>query len=88
MSNQLPTTIIIFGASGDLTRRKLMPALYNSYLKDRLPAKLQIVGFARRPWDDAAFREPLRSGVEEFSDAFDETEWEKFVKRIQYFAAI
>ncbi|MEZ4709197.1 MAG: glucose-6-phosphate dehydrogenase [Caldilineaceae bacterium] len=85
MSNQLPTTIIIFGASGDLTRRKLIPALYNSYLKERLPAKFQIVGFARRPWDDAAFLEPLQSGVQEFSSAYDEAAWQKFAENIHYF---
>lgn len=85
MDKQLPTTIVIFGASGDLTRRKLIPALYNSFRKERLPANVQIVGFARRPWDDNAFREPLRNGVEEFSDAYDEQTWRTFAEQLHYF---
>ena len=85
MNEQLPTTIVIFGASGDLTRRKLIPALYNSFCKERLPEKLTIVGFARRPWDDAAFREPLQSGVQEFSGGYEETSWRTFAEKLRYF---
>lgn len=85
MSEHLPTTIVIFGASGDLTRRKLIPALYNSFCKERLPAKLQIVGFARRPWHDDTFREPLQNGVKEFSDIYDEQTWHSFAETIHYF---
>lgn len=86
MNEQLPTTtIVIFGASGDLTRRKLIPALYNSFCKQRLPEKLWIVGFARRPWDDAAFREPLQSGVQEFSGGYEEASWCAFAERLRYF---
>ncbi|MCE7986562.1 MAG: glucose-6-phosphate dehydrogenase [Caldilinea sp. CFX5] len=85
MNEQLPTTIVIFGASGDLTRRKLMPALYNSFCKQRLPEKLWIVGFARRPWDDAAFRKPLQSGVQEFSSSYEEDSWRAFAERLRYF---
>ena len=43
------TLIVIFGASGDLTRRKLIPALYNLYLKKRMPANFTIVGVSRSP---------------------------------------
>lgn len=85
MNEQLPTTIVIFGASGDLTRRKLIPALYNSFCKQRLPEKLFIVGFARRPWDDATFREPLQSGVQEFSSGYEEASWRTFAERLCYF---
>lgn len=85
MNEQLPTTIVIFGASGDLTQRKLIPALYNSFCKQRLPEKLLIVGFARRPWDDAAFREPLQSGAKEFSRAYDDASWRDFAERLRYF---
>jgi len=46
------TTVVIFGASGDLTRRKLIPALYSNFKKKRLPERLRIVGFARRSWSD------------------------------------
>ena len=52
-----PLTLIIFGASGDLTSRKLIPSLYNLDRKKRLPAELKIVGVSRRPFSDDAFRD-------------------------------
>ena len=51
-SDTKPNTIVIFGASGDLTHRKLIPALYNNYKKGRLLEGTRVVGFARRPWSD------------------------------------
>ena len=51
------TSIIIFGASGDLTWRKLVPALYNNFKKDRLSTCANIVGFARRPYNNDTFRD-------------------------------
>ena len=50
----VPTTLVIFGASGDLTWRKLIPALYNNFKKGRLADCANIVGFARRPYSDDA----------------------------------
>lgn len=85
MSNSLPTTIVIFGASGDLTQRKLIPALYNSFRKGRLPEGVQIVGFARRPWDDDAFRTPLHKGVQDFSGHYEAARWEAFAPKLHYF---
>ncbi len=85
MSSQLPTTIIIFGASGDLTQRKLIPALYNSLRKGRLSEHTRIVGFARRPWNDDAFREPLHKGVQEFSGHYDAELWQTFASMLHYF---
>ena len=49
-------TYVIFGATGNLSRVKLMPALYNNFQKKRLPAGVRIVGFARRDWSDAGNR--------------------------------
>ena len=81
-----PTTIVIFGASGDLTSRKLIPALYNNFKKWRLPENVRVVGFARRPYTDETFRSTLRDGVVKFSpDSFDATVWEKFAGRLHYF---
>ena len=57
------TSIVIFGASGDLTSRKLIPALYNNFKKGRLGECANIVGFARRPYTDETFRAYLREGV-------------------------
>ena len=66
------TSIVIFGASGDLTRRKLLPALYNSYRKRRLPENARIVGFARREYDADAFRNLMEGGVKKFAgDVYD-----------------
>jgi len=80
------TTIVIFGASGDLTWRKLIPALYNNFKKERLSECANIVGFARRPYTDETIREHLLDGVKQFSaDTFDEAVWGKFAERIHYF---
>ena len=62
MENIPSTTIVIFGASGDLTWRKLIPALYNSFKKGRLSEHVNVVGFARRPYTDETFRAALREG--------------------------
>jgi glucose-6-phosphate 1-dehydrogenase len=62
-----PAVLVIFGATGDLTRRKLLPALYNLAHEGQLPAGFTIVGFARRPRTDAEFRAELRAAVEQFS---------------------
>ena len=61
-----PCAMVIFGASGDLTRRKLVPALYNLARGGLLPENFAALGFARRPWSDAAFREEMGRGVAEF----------------------
>ncbi|MEM7332425.1 MAG: glucose-6-phosphate dehydrogenase [Chloroflexota bacterium] len=84
--NDKPTTIVIFGASGDLTRRKLIPALFNSYCKKRLPTQFNIVGYARRDWDNDQFRDLLYEGMKNFaSDELVEEEWQAFCKHIVYF---
>lgn len=85
MPDTKPTTFIIFGASGDLTARKLIPALFNSYCKERLPEQFNIVGFARRPWDDDKLRQVLQEGMLAFSaDTYDEEKWQKFADNISY----
>ncbi len=84
-NNTLPTTIVIFGASGDLTQRKLVPSLYSQFCKDRLPDELYIVGNSRTEYSDEEFRQHLREGVEEHaSQSFDEAAWEKFAESIHY----
>ena len=59
--------IVIFGVTGDLTKRKLIPALYQLEIADQLPDELVIIGFARREWDDAQMREEMRTAAEKFS---------------------
>jgi len=81
-----PTSIVIFGASGDLTFRKLIPALYNNYKKGRLSNCANIIGFARRPYTDETFRSMLHDGVTQFSaETFDEPTWEVFSTMLHYF---
>ena len=59
--------IVIFGVTGDLTKRKLIPALYQLHFADQLPDELVIIGFARRDWNDDQMRLELKKGVEQFS---------------------
>lgn len=84
-NSQNSTSVVIFGATGDLTRRKLIPALYNNYRKGRLDHVSRIVGFARRDWSDEYFIEQSRSGVTEFSpDSYREETWGEFSKLLSY----
>jgi glucose-6-phosphate 1-dehydrogenase len=83
--NTTPITIVIFGASGDLTRRKLVPALFNLYRKGRLPAGVRLVGFARTPHTHDDFRAELRDGVEQFAgEIFTVADWQTFVANLSY----
>ncbi len=62
-----PTVVVIFGATGDLTHRKLVPALYNLAADALLPGHFHVVGFARRSYTDEHFRNELAGSVAEFS---------------------
>ncbi|MEM9769741.1 MAG: glucose-6-phosphate dehydrogenase [Cyanobacteria bacterium P01_D01_bin.71] len=80
-----PQILVIFGASGDLTQRKLVPALYQMKLDRRLPPELTIVGVARREWSHDFFREHMREGVEEFGSGLgNETVWQNFAQGLFY----
>ena len=61
LNHKTSTIIIIFGASGDLTHRKLIPALYNSFKKNRIPCGIKVIGFARRPYNNQSFRSRLEN---------------------------
>lgn len=81
-----PVSIVVFGASGDLVQRKLIPALFKNYLKKRLPEDFRIVGFARRVWSDDQFRERLLEGVERYvAEPVNENAWKEFAGKISYF---
>ena len=77
-------TIVIFGASGDLTSRKLVPALYSLRQAGELPAETRIVGFSRTPMTDDAWRATLRDTTAKHADAFDEQAWLEFAGAIHY----
>jgi glucose-6-phosphate 1-dehydrogenase len=81
-----PTAMVIFGASGDLTRKKLMPALYNLELEGLLPPEFACVGLARRPLSNEEFRAQMRQAVDQHSrtgPARDDV-WETFASRLSY----
>ena len=63
--------IVIFGANGDLTKRKLLPALFRLACDRRLPAKFSILGTSRTPLSDDVFRDQMRDAVQKFSEDRD-----------------
>src|SRR6058998_4271561 len=80
-----PCTIVIFGATGDLTHRKLVPALYNLAADGDLPPAVQIVGFARRPKTDDEFRRDLEEATRKFSRQTVRDEiWKTFAQSLFY----
>ncbi len=81
--------IIIVGATGDLARRKLLPALYNLYAtNDLLPEKGRIIGYARSRLTDEEFRARAAEGIREFSrTGLDEKAWERFAERLMFVCA-
>ena len=80
-----PCTIVIFGATGDLTRRKLVPALYNLRREGLLHANTTILGFARRDWSDDYFRGLLfEEGSKHSRTGMSDTVWPDFAGRIHY----
>ncbi len=82
-----PCTMVIFGASGDLTARKLVPALYHLYLEKQLPDPFRIVGFARRAKSDAAWRDELLQEWQKNPQAkgFNLANWNAFAASMFYF---
>jgi len=82
-----PLILVIFGATGDLTQRKLIPSIYQLKLEHRLPPEITVVGVARRDWSDDYFREHLRKGVEEFGGGIQaEPLWQEFAQGLYYCA--
>ena len=85
MNNNLPVSIVIFGASGDLTQRKLVPSLFNLYRKERMPEQFRIVGYGNTAFTDEQFRSHLKEGMGEFASyEYTEEEWEKFASNFIY----
>src|ERR1700682_787325 len=79
-------TVVIFGASGDLTRRKLMPALYNLASAHSLPGGFAVVGVARREKTGAAFCAEMKEAVSTFSrrKPIDPAVWADFERGLSY----
>ena len=81
-----PFTLIVFGASGDLTRRKLVPAVYHLFREGLLPGDFAFVGFARREKSDDSFRDEMHRAVQEFSRVkpVDDELWRRFAPKLHY----
>lgn len=82
-----PCLIVIFGASGDLTHRKLIPALYELGGQGLLPDRLAVLGIARTKMSDDDFRAHLVESARKHAQGFDEGRWREFAKRIHYHGA-
>ncbi|MCM2372950.1 glucose-6-phosphate dehydrogenase [Aporhodopirellula aestuarii] len=81
----MSNTIVIFGASGDLTSRKLIPALYQLHAKGRLPENTRIVGVSRSPFAHDEWRASLRETTEKFAGkAFTADSWNTFAPKVFY----
>ncbi len=83
-----PCAIVIFGANGDLTKRKLLPALYRLAYERRIPPGFAVVGISRTAMTDDAFREKMRESVQEFLEdsPFDAGLWDDFARGLFYVA--
>src|SRR5258706_2844684 len=81
-----PCVVVIFGASGDLTKRKLVPALYRLVEQRLIPAEFAIVGGARSEMSNEEFRDAMKAAVIEFSEDkhVDEKVWNSFAQSLYY----
>jgi glucose-6-phosphate 1-dehydrogenase len=82
-----PCAVVIFGATGDLTQRKLMPALYTLARLGLLPAECAVVGFARRPMTDEVFRQDMAKAVLGGASGNEDETWRSFAQRLFYLQA-
>ena len=87
IKNTTPTIIVIFGGTGDLTKRKLIPAFYNLFLDGWMEGQFAIVGLGRTELDDEGYRKRLQEGIREFSRNGDpeEEKWNIFKNSVFYF---
>jgi len=82
----VPCSVVIFGASGDLTARKLIPALYHLFREKQMPPVFRVIGFARREKSDDSFRTELRAALDQFSRTkpVDDAVWSAFAASLHY----
>jgi glucose-6-phosphate 1-dehydrogenase len=81
-----PCTVVIFGANGDLTKRKLIPALYRLAYERRIPPNFAVLGNSRTPMDDVTFRTKMSEAVRQFLEdsPFDQELWDNFARGLYY----
>lgn len=85
-SNKNPSIFIIFGGTGDLCKRKILPALYNLFIDDQLPEKFAIIGTGRSEFTNKEYQKIILEAVNEFSrrGKVEKEDWKKFVSNIYY----
>ncbi len=81
-----PTTFVLFGATGDLAKRKIYPALYNLFVDGKLPDSFSLFGLGRREWTDESFQANVERSVREFSrrEAKNDGSLERFARAFRY----
>lgn len=82
-----PCTVVLFGASGDLTKRKLIPALFALWQKHLLPPGFSVIGYSRTKMSHEAFRDAMKAAVLEFAEGeFNQSAWDSFAEGLFYVA--
>src|SRR4029077_1712238 len=83
-----PCTVVLFGASGDLAKRKVIPALYDLAIHDALGPRYALVGFARTPMTDESFRSTAGEAAKSISEVgpIDPKQWNEFASNMFYSA--
>ncbi len=85
MNASAHTSIVIFGGSGDLTQRKLVPSLFNLFRKGRLPKPFCILGYGKSEFTDDQYREHLAEGLREFASfQYQQSEWDTFAANLYF----
>src|SRR5512140_554893 len=80
-----PCAVVVFGASGDLTKRKIMPAIFDLALQKQLPGGFSVIGVARSPLSDDEFGKRIREGADKFARLpFQQADWDAFAHSMYY----
>src|SRR3954468_24304748 len=81
-----PSCLVLFGATGDLAHRKVIPALYQLWRTNLLPHEFMLLALGRREYDDESFRAEIRGSLEKYSRVLplDEAAWKAFSERVAY----
>ena len=79
-----PFDLVLFGGTGDLARRKVIPSLYSRFLAGQMPDEARIIGAARSELDDDGFRDLIREGMDEFAPKVDRSRLDEFLGLVSY----
>lgn len=81
----IDTAFVIFGVTGDLTSRKLIPAIFELFLANRIPKQIHLIGFARRDWNDDFLKNIFKESIKKYSESdFNEERFEELFSRVKY----